>query len=72
MELPKKRKHRTISPEKKAAAIDKKIEALYAKIKDLEAEKEAVLKPVKLQKALKDAMSKMSAEEIAEKLGVEI
>lgn len=72
MELPKKRKPRNISPQKKADAIDKKIAALKAKIAELEAEKEEILRPIKVQAALEEAMSKMSPEEIAERLGVEI
>ena len=72
MEMPKKRKPRTVSPQKRAEAIDKKIAVLEAKIADLKAEKEEILKPIKTQAALKEAMSKMSLEEIAERLGVEI
>ena len=63
---------RKISMEKKVAAIDGKIEKLNQEIAKLEQEKEALLRPVRIQKMLKEAAEKMPLEEIAQKLGVPI
>lgn len=60
----KKRTRRT-DPEKRIAAIDKQIAKLQA-------EKEELLKPIRAKKVLEEAVKTMSAEEIAEKLGIEI
>jgi|GEM_PF-6897140 len=72
----RKRKPRTIAPEKQIAAIDKKIEKIKAesarKIEELEAQKDAIMKPIKAKKALEEAMKNMSPEEIAEKLGINL
>lgn len=72
MDENKKRKPRVLSPEAKAKLIDRKIAKLQNQIAELEAEKEEVLKPVMLEKAIEEAMSSMSAEEIAAKLGIEL
>ena len=60
----KKRTRRT-DPEKRIATIDKQIAKLQA-------EKEALLKPIQAKKILEEAAKTMSPEEIAEKLGISI
>lgn len=56
---------RRVNPEKRIAAIDKKIA-------ELEAEKEALLKPIRAKALIEEAVKTMSPEEIAEKLGLSI
>ena len=72
----RKRKPRTISPEKQIAAIDKKIAKIQAdadkKIAELQAEKEALLKPIRAKQLVDEAIKNMSTEEIAEKLGISL
>lgn len=68
----KKRKPRVLSPEARAKLIDKKIAKLKDQIAQLELEREEVLKPIQLKKAVEEAMSNMSTEELAEKLGIEV
>lgn len=68
----KKRKPRVLTPESKVKLIDKKIVKLKDQIAALELEKEEVLKPIQLKKAVEDAMSNMSTEELAAKLGIEL
>lgn len=68
----KKRKPRVLTPESKVKLIDKKIAKLNDQIAALELEKEEVLKPIQLKKAVEDAMSNMSTEELAAKLGIEL
>ena len=83
----KKRKPRTLSPEKQIAIIDKKISRAQAdankkiakiqadadkKIAELQAEKEALMKPIKAKQVIDEAIKNMSPEEIAEKLGVSL
>lgn len=60
-----KKRTRRIDPEKRIAAIDKQIAKLQA-------EKEELLEPIRAKKVLEEAVKTMSAEEIAEKLGIEI
>lgn len=72
MDEVKKRKPRILSPEAKVKMIDKKIAKLQDQIAELELEKEEILKPIQLRKAVEDAMNNMSTEEIAEKLGIEL
>ncbi len=72
MDENKKRKPRVLKPEVKAKMIDKKIAKLKDQIAELELEKEEILKPIQLRKAVEDAMNNMSTEEIAEKLGIEL
>ncbi len=72
MDEVKKRKPRILSPETKVKMIDKKIAKLQDQIAELELEKEEILKPIQLRKAVEDAMNNMSTEEIAEKLGIEL
>ena len=57
------RRNRKPNPEKRIAAIDKKIA-------ELQAEKEALLKPIQAKKLIDEAAKTMSPEEIAEKLGL--
>ena len=66
------RKPRVLSPEVKAKQIDKKIAKLQEQIAALQAEKEELLKPIQLKKAVADALDSMSTEEIAEKLGISL
>lgn len=66
----KKRKPRVLSPEARARQIDKKIAKLQDQIAALELEKEEVMKPLQLKKAVEEAMEGMSTEELAEKLGI--
>lgn len=61
----KVRKKRTVDPMKRVAAIDKKIAALQA-------EKEAILKPIKAKQVIEEAIKTMDPAEIAEKLGIEL
>lgn len=61
----KVRKKRTIDPAKKIAAIDRKIAALQA-------EKEALLKPIKARELIEEAIKTMDPEEIAAKLGIDL
>ena len=72
----KKRKPRTISPEKQVAAIDRKIAKIQAdaekKIAALQAEKDAILKPIRAKQVVEEAIKNMSPEEIAEKLGISL
>ena len=72
----KKRKPRTISPEKQVAAIDRKIAKIRAdaehKIAALQAEKDALLKPIRAKQVVEEAIKNMSPEEIAEKLGISL
>lgn len=72
----KKRKPRTISPEKQVAAIDRKIAKIRAdaekKIAALQAEKDAILKPIRAKQVVEEAIKNMSPEEIAEKLGISL
>ncbi|MBQ2695088.1 hypothetical protein IJG04_00395 [Candidatus Saccharibacteria bacterium] len=72
----KKRAPRKVAPEKQIAAIDRKIakikEDADKKIAAIEAEKEALLKPIKAKKLLEEAAKTMAPEEIAEKLGITI
>lgn len=72
MDEVKKRKPRILSPETKVKMIDKKIAKLQDQIAELELEKEEILKPIQLRKAVEDAMNNMSTEEIAKKLGIEL
>ena len=72
MDENKKRKPRILKPEVKAKMIDKRIAKLKDQIAALELEKEEVLKPIQLKKAVEDAMSNMSTEELAAKLGIEL
>ena len=72
----RKRKPRTVSPEKQIASIDRKIEKIKAdsakKIAELEAQKEELLKPIKAQELIAEAMKTMDPAEIAEKLGINL
>lgn len=68
----KKRKPRVLTPESKVKLIDKKIAKLKDQIAELELEREEVMKPIQLQKAVEEAMSNMSTEELAAKLGIEL
>ncbi len=72
----KKRKPRTISPEKQVAAIDRKIAKIQAdaekKIAALQAEKDALLKPIRAKQVVEEAIKNMTPEEIAEKLGISL
>ena len=72
----KKRKPRTISPEKQVAAIDRKIAKIRAdaekRIAALQAEKDALLKPIRAKQVVEEAIKNMSPEEIAEKLGISL
>lgn len=68
----KKRKPRVLSPEAKVKQIDRKIAKLKDQIAELELEREEVLKPIQLKKAVEEAMSNMSTEELAAKLGIEL
>ena len=72
MDENKKRKPRVLGPEAKVKLIDKKIAKLKDKIAELELEREEVLKPIQLQQAVEKAMSTMSTEELAAKLGIEV
>ena len=58
-------KKRSRSPEAKIKSID-------AQIQKLQAEKEALLKPAKIQLILGEASKKYSVEEIAQRLEIEI
>ena len=58
-----KKRTRKVNAEKRIAAIDKQIAKLQA-------EKEALMKPLLAQKVLDEAAKTMSPEEIAEKLGL--
>lgn len=64
-EVKKIKRVRKINPEKRIAAIDKQIAKLQA-------EKEQLLKPIRAQKVLDQAAKTMTAEEIAEKLGISL
>lgn len=66
------RKPRVLTPESKVKLIDRKIAKLQKQIAELEAEKEEVMKPIQLKKAVEEAISNMSTEELAEKLGIEL
>lgn len=68
----KNRKPRVLSPEARARQIDKKIAKLQDQIAALELEKEELLKPIQLKKAVEEAVGNMSTEELAEKLGISI
>lgn len=68
----KKRKPRVLGPEAKVKQIDRKIAKLKDQIAELELEREEVLKPIQLKKAVEEAMSNMSTEELAAKLGIEL
>lgn len=68
----KKRKPRVLSPETKAKQIDKKIAKLEDQIAALKLEKEELLKPIQLKKAVEEAVGSMSTEELAEKLGIKV
>lgn len=68
----KKRKPRVLGPEARVKQIDRKIAKLKDQIAELELEREEVLKPIQLKKAVEEAMSNMSTEELAAKLGVEL
>ena len=72
----KKRKPRTISPEKQVAAIDRKIAKIQAdaekKTAALQAEKDALLKPIRAKQVVEEAIKNMTPEEIAEKLGISL
>lgn len=63
--LKKPRQKRTRSPEAKLKSID-------AQIQKLQAEREELLKPAKLQQIMKSASEKYSIEEIAQRLEIEI
>lgn len=63
--IKKARQKRTRSPEAKLKAID-------AQIKKLQAEREELLKPAKLQQIMESASEKYSIEEIAQRLEIEI
>ena len=56
---------RTRSPEAKIKSID-------AQIQKLQAEKETLLKPAKIQKIVEAASEKYSVEEIAQRLEIEL
>ncbi len=64
-EQKKPRQKRTRSPEAKLKSID-------AQIKKLQAEREELLKPAKLQTIMQAAAEKYSIEEIAQRLEIEI
>ena len=68
----KNRKPRVLSPEARARQIDKKIAKLQDQIAALELEKEELLKPIQLKKAVEEAVGNMSTEELAEKLGIQV
>ena len=68
----KKRKPRVLGPEAKVKQIDRKIAKLKDQIAELELEREEIMKPIQLKKAVEEAMSNMSTEELAAKLGVEL
>lgn len=68
----KKRKPRVLGPEARVKQIDRKIAKLKDQIAELELEREEVLKPIQLKKAVEEAMSNMSTEELAAKLGIEL
>lgn len=68
----KKRKPRVLGPEAKVKQIDRKIAKLKDQIAELELEREEIMKPIQLKKAVEEAMSNMSTEELAEKLGIEL
>lgn len=72
MDENRKRKPRVLSAEARVKLIDKKIAKLQEQIAELEAEKEEVLKPIMLKKAVEEAMNSMSTEELAAKLGIEL
>ena len=63
--MDKTKRKRRVNPQTRIAAIDKKIA-------ELEAEKAALMEPMKLQALLKEAADTMSADEIASKLGISI
>lgn len=71
-EVKKTRKPRVLSAEAKIRAIDKKILKLQAQIAALEAEKVLLAKPIRVKEAVDEAIKKMTPEEIAEKLGIEV
>ena len=60
-----KKRTRKTDPAKRIAAIDKQIAKLQA-------EKEELMKPIRAKKILEEAAKTMSAEEIAEKLGIDL
>lgn len=68
----KKRKPRVLGPEAKVKQIDRKIAKLKDQIAELELEREEIMKPIQLKKAVEEAMSNMSTEELAAKLGIEL
>lgn len=68
----KKRKPRVLGPEAKVKQIDRKIAKLKDQIAELELEREEIMKPIQLKKAVEEAMSNMSTEELAKKLGIEL
>ena len=53
------------NPQRRIATIDKKIAALQA-------EKEALLKPIQAKKLIEEAVKTMDPEEVAAKLGIEL
>ena len=68
----KKRKPRVLGPEAKVKQIDRKIAKLKDQIAELELEREEIMKPIQLKQAVEEAMSNMSTEELAAKLGIEL
>lgn len=63
--MEKQKRTRRVNPQTRIAAIDKKIA-------ELQAEKERLQEPLKVQALLSQAADTMSAEEIASKLGIEL
>ena len=61
------------SVEERITAIDKKIEKKQAEIKALEAQKQKLLHPISMRAVLTKAKEAgLTAEEVAEKLGLEV
>lgn len=61
------------SPEERVAAIDEKINKKKAEIEALEAQKEKILHPVNMRTVIaKMKAAGMTAEDVAEKLGLEM
>lgn len=65
MKVKKERKKYTVNPEKRIAAID-------AQIAKLQAEREALAKPIRAKKLLDQIALEYSPEEIASKFGISI
>ena len=57
---------------KRKPNVEKRVAAIDAKIAALEAEKEELLRPIRIKAMLQEAAEKMSLEEIAARLDVPI